>query len=407
MRALVLRLRQRLRLRHRLKLRDPRNGRPLVSAEATVPTRHVVIEPRRAAIWQAPRFAGQNNRPAEIQIEQPALEVREYRGVMPFAGTDFVFMDGRAVHPPDFVASRDMPMAERFGMIRIADGRVFAYPLSPPVKFDTAISLLGQCAGNYAHFLTEVLPRLPVIDRFPEYRNAPLLVDDWMPHENHFTLIRMFSRYRRDIVRVSQTQPASVDRLITVGQTAYCVPEFRSWIERRVMQPATAQCYKFNEGALGALRTLALKRNRGDYGARLFLWRKAPSYGNARAIVNMNELARAARRAGFTIIEPMSMSINEQIKAFRDARIVIAPSGAALANLVFTPPECKVLCLAAAFGGAEYFFFSNLMQALGHRIQFVVGPHVAGQSGHPLHRDYKIDVTVLNEAIASIINNRN
>jgi hypothetical protein len=44
------------------------------------------------------------------------------------------------------------------------------------------------------------------------------------------------------------------------------------------------------------------------------------------------------------------------------------------------------------------------MAALGHDIRFVTGPHREGQTGHFLHRDFAIDIDLLNGGIASTIN---
>jgi capsular polysaccharide biosynthesis protein len=356
--------------------------------------------------WREPEIFGQGRPLTSFSIQQPELRLSEWIEVSPQAGSDFILPhdEQAAYHPPEFVPKRDMPMAEKFGVIRISRNRVFQYHMEPPVRMGAAVSLLGQCSGNYAHFVTEVLPRLTVVDKFSEYRKLPLLVDGWMPHESHFSLIRMFGKYKREIIRVGMTQCADVHRLITISPTAYASPESRSWVERQELSPLGSTDYRFNISALNNLRELALRRSPGRYGRRLFLWRKPPSYGNARNVLELGKLARAARRAGFDVIDPANMKIEEQIKAFRGARIVVGPSGAALANLVFTPPGCEVVCLAASFEGAEYYYFSNLMQALGHSIRFVVGPQEETASGSPMHRSYSIDLGQFNECIASLLN---
>lgn len=392
---------------HRIRLRLPSNGRALRSLSINDgAANRFVLEEASTVTWREPHIFGHSQSSKTFQIRQPELRVSEWTDAMPQAGTDFVMPHGEraAYHPPEFVAERDMPMAERFGVIRISQKRIYHYNIEPPVRISAAISLLGQCSGNYAHFVTEVLPKLAIIDKFPEFRKLPLLVDGWMPHENHFSLLRMFGKYKREIIRVGMLQCADVHRLISVSPTAYSSPESRSWIERQELTPLTATDYKFNIRALNAIRELSLRRNRGHYGQRLFLWRKPPVYGNARNVLELDKIARAARRAGFQVIDPAEMKIEEQIKAFRGARIVIAPSGAAMANLLFTPPGCEVVCLAASFAGAEYYYFSNLMQALGHSIRFVVGPQKDDALVNPMHRAYSINLDLFNECVASLVN---
>jgi capsular polysaccharide biosynthesis protein len=51
----------------------------------------------------------------------------------------------------------------------------------------------------------------------------------------------------------------------------------------------------------------------------------------------------ALRRRGFTIVRPEKLGVMEQVALMRDAEVVVAPSGAALANVVFMPPGARVV----------------------------------------------------------------
>jgi hypothetical protein len=310
-------------LLHRIRLRLPSNKRVLVPLLDSDGARSRTLVQRPGTVsWKEPDIFGQSRQLASFSIQQPELRLSEWIEASPLAGSDFIMpRDERvAYHPAEFVASRDMPMVERYGVIRITQNSMFQYHIEPPVRMSAAVSLLGQCSGNYAHFITEVLPRLTVVDKFSEYRKLPLLVDGWMPHESHFSLIRMFGKYKRDIIRVGMMQCADVHRLITISPTAYASPESRSWIERRELSPLGPTDYKFNVAALNNVRELALRRKSGHYGKRLFLWRNPPRYGNARNVLELGKAARSARRAGFHVIDPANMKIEEQIKAFRGGR---------------------------------------------------------------------------------------
>lgn len=51
----------------------------------------------------------------------------------------------------------------------------------------------------------------------------------------------------------------------------------------------------------------------------------------------------ALRRRGFTVVRPERLSVAEQVALMRDAEVVVAPSGAALANAIFLPPGARVI----------------------------------------------------------------
>jgi capsular polysaccharide biosynthesis protein len=72
---------------------------------------------------------------------------------------------------------------------------------------------------------------------------------------------------------------------------------------------------------------------------RLFVTRPG---SHRRQLRNEAELAEIARAAGFEVFDPGSVSLPEQISAFRDARHIIGPIGAALTNIVYAPRGAQV-----------------------------------------------------------------
>lgn len=86
---------------------------------------------------------------------------------------------------------------------------------------------------------------------------------------------------------------------------------------------------------LGRLRARMLEHApppAGSGARRLYLSRRRRSM---RVMVNEAELEAALRDRGFTVIEPERLSVAEQIAAFRSAAVVVGPTGAAFANLLF------------------------------------------------------------------------
>lgn len=83
-----------------------------------------------------------------------------------------------------------------------------------------------------------------------------------------------------------------------------------------------------------------------------------------RPLVKEDGLEQALRQRGFAVIDAGSLPLNECIAAFANARWVVAPHGAALANLVFAKPGTRVLELLP--GALDKFGHYGLMAvALG------------------------------------------
>jgi capsular polysaccharide biosynthesis protein len=65
--------------------------------------------------------------------------------------------------------------------------------------------------------------------------------------------------------------------------------------------------------------------------------------GDRRPLVEGEEIWAGLEKLGFAQIEPEKMSVAEQARAFRSARVVVGAHGAALANLAFCRPGTHVI----------------------------------------------------------------
>jgi capsular polysaccharide biosynthesis protein len=78
---------------------------------------------------------------------------------------------------------------------------------------------------------------------------------------------------------------------------------------------------------------------------RVYLTRRVQK---KRRMVNERKLEAALIARGFTVIEPEALSITEQVDLFRSVDVVVAPTGAALANVLFMKPGAKLFELQPA-----------------------------------------------------------
>lgn len=65
--------------------------------------------------------------------------------------------------------------------------------------------------------------------------------------------------------------------------------------------------------------------------------------GGIRRVVNEQAVVAALGPRGFVAFDPGAHAIEAQIRAFRDTSLVVAPHGAALANIVYCPPGTPVV----------------------------------------------------------------
>jgi capsular polysaccharide biosynthesis protein len=74
----------------------------------------------------------------------------------------------------------------------------------------------------------------------------------------------------------------------------------------------------------------------------------ARSDSSNRAVTNEKEVEALMSTSGFTSVVPGSLSIRDQVRLFRSARVVVGPHGAGLTNIAFCKPGTKVLELVQA-----------------------------------------------------------
>jgi len=78
-----------------------------------------------------------------------------------------------------------------------------------------------------------------------------------------------------------------------------------------------------------------------ETGRRIYIAR--PEDNDKRTLLNEEELRHSLKLARFEIVSPETMFVTAQIALFASASIIIAPTGAALANLIYCRPHTRVI----------------------------------------------------------------
>jgi capsular polysaccharide biosynthesis protein/glycosyltransferase involved in cell wall biosynthesis len=84
----------------------------------------------------------------------------------------------------------------------------------------------------------------------------------------------------------------------------------------------------------------------GKGAANLFIAREK---GQHRPLLESGEIWSGLKSLGFVQIDPGSMSVADQARAFRSARVIVGAHGAGLANIVFCRPGTRVIELFSPF----------------------------------------------------------
>ena len=263
--------------------------------------------------WAPEIVVGESVRPS------PALDILGYRGPAKYTAPAIVFNDPQPllVRGGSFVT-----VTERRGIVpgstylvgdyAWADLFTGAEPMELPADRDLLIA--GNCAAiNHYHWLFQCL--------------APILVARANGLTGDFNLlVPPLNAGRRESLELAGIAP---ERIVELAPTAVAVTD------RGIHGNLTTGDFVFfpHPAILSALGTLADAVPRsGHAGRRIFVSRADTT---SRRMVNEPELAAALEARGFDIVVCGALSLTQQIALFRDASMIVAQHGAALANLMF------------------------------------------------------------------------
>ncbi|NPD67225.1 glycosyltransferase family 61 protein [Lichenicola cladoniae] len=222
-------------------------------------------------------------------------------------------------------------------------------------------------AANYGHWLMEMLPMLHlVLSRVQGDRLGVLVHDIHDPQLGEVMQSSMrLAGIADEQVRVSNRFPVRVRRLILVdGLTRHGT----------YMSPLVRACHD----------RLA-HDSRGTGHERVFI---ARGIGMRRDFARAAELEALAERKGFQVLRTAGTTLQQQIGAVRDARVIVGAMGAAMTSIAFARPAAQVLVFAGAAMPDTFFWF--VANQFGHRYREVRCRQTEVEAGASYDRDLLI-----------------
>lgn len=385
-----------------------------------------------------PEYSGETTAPHVSLVELSDVQV--------MGSTEFILYGRSAIYPAIIDPHRDVFTAEIQGRahVDLENRRVRLWPRSRQLKVDRAVSLIGQCMGNYAHWITEALTRLVLVDEIPHLSDYPILIDHGI-HPRLLEALAVVNRRSRPIIQVKPWQRVHVASLAYLTPPSYTPPDDRHHWKTGTLGEARPDAFLFSDTALAKLRSgtqdlassfvqttdarnripditsIVLERTGGETAAttvefadpsqkdlkqrtifpkRIYLRRQLRNTGNGREIVNAFQVEMLLAEMGFCAIDPADLPFEQQALLLRDCEYVVAPIGAAVTNLAFAKPGCKVALLAPFYRNASYYYFFNFLAALGHTVAYVLGPQIPNSGPNLYHLNFMADLEALRGALA-------
>ncbi len=329
----------------------------------------------------------------------PAVEAMELANAQVMGKSDLIYFGQNCLHHALYDFDRDFLFEEMHGLVSINPSKRLLRVGDSEVKrtIPAGISLLGCATANYIHWLTETFPKLALLENLEGYKDFPLIMDADL-HPNILESIRLLNTDKRELISLKRGEIMSVERLISISPVAYIPFDFRPGLELK-KGDITPDYALYSPDGLRAVRhklTELSQSTEGTSKKKLFLRRT----GTSRQMSNAAEVEELLLELGFEIVEPETLTLQEQVCLFSKAELIVGAGGAALGNIVFAPEGCHVVVLSTWSPYTIHYYFSNLASILGLRCTLLLCEQANSEhDSHRAHMGQNVPIKSLMRAI--------
>lgn len=319
------------------------------------------------------------------QYKFPEIIIASIPDATIYGGTNLVLVDDQVLCHDLYDFERDYTSEELHGRALIdSKSRQIRWLLHDraPEPIPVAATFVDACAPNYAHWLTEVLPRIALFCAEDRFLDIPIVVNHGL-HKNIMESLILVAGAGREIITLPIGRGLTVHELYITSATGYVPFERR---ERKLSghSHGTFHPYAF-EFIRARLLAVAQQTVFENYPQLVVLRRNS----SVRKLTSAPQIEQLLVEAGYSVVEPDKLSFLQQVKLFAHAKVVVASSGAALANIIFSPPTTEIWIFISKHPDTSYWYWQNMAAASNKVVRYILGEAVGGVS-RSIHDDFFI-----------------
>lgn len=263
------------------------------------------------------------------------------------------------------------------------------------VKIDKAAIFLDACSHNYNHWIAEVLPKIFAFESVFQNNDIKYVLDETV-HPNFLEALSFVVKDKSRIRMLAADESALISKCYIVSQCSY-IPFQRNDDEILGHNHGCASknaLKSFVSHIVGQCKNVNLKSN----ALRVYIKRTS----HVRSLINQDEIELGLKSLGFLIVDTSSLSFAQQVNLFRNAEIIVSPTGSACINMLFASPRAKVFILIPNFLRTSYWYWRNLLTCVGVKVNYIIGKQNASNAKH-VHSDFFVNCDDLVEILRNEI----
>jgi capsular polysaccharide biosynthesis protein/tetratricopeptide (TPR) repeat protein len=276
--------------------------------------------------------------------------------------------------------------------------RIFQIKTLPKLEqINGTVAILSGLSGHvYFHWLVDILPRWELL----RLSGIDLTKIDWFVVNS---LRQPFQRETLKYLGIPERKIIESDRYPHIQAQQLIVPSFPGflgWLPPWALQFLGSQFLGFFGNRL---EFLGASSNTYNYPERIYISREKAQY---RRVINECEVWETLEKFGFVKIFLESYSVQEQIRLFAQAKIIVAAHGSGLTNIIFCQPNTQILELVSPNYIKHYFWV--ISQQLGLKHYYLVGesfacyPLIYIMDPNPLTENILVNLDGLKKALLAL-----
>jgi capsular polysaccharide biosynthesis protein len=277
---------------------------------------------------------------------------------------------------PIYDSEYEIARALRLSAVQKLRGQTLA---QQTIKLDIATSLITPYSGNYYHWLIDCLPRLEGVRLYEQRvgRKIPIIVEHPLPAFKRRSLELL--GFGEQLFFWKAGMKATCETFVlpsSVNPMFYIAPSSCKWVSENLAREI-APPLRAKPKLIYATRARAA----------------------ARRVANEDELIQELARFDVECCALEEMTLDAQIRLFQESKVIIAPTGAGLTNMIFSSNAHIIELFDHADMGV---WFVMLAAICGHAYHFVVGETVWKKEIHEMIINPKHVADILERILPSL-----
>lgn len=321
------------------------------------------------------------------------ISVAQLTNAQVYGGTNLVFMQDVVICHDLYDFERDYTSEELHGQ-HVIDPKNMRLRLlkndATPNHLPVAAPFLDACASNYAHWITEVLPRIAVFCSLKQHENVPLVIDDDL-HPNIMESLALVTGKDRKIYLLKKGSAINVTTLYMTSVAGYVPFDQRG---AGSLNHAQGMFSPLAFGLVGdKIQNYVNSVASQSWPKKIYLKRTS----NYRNVVNEEELEHALLSRGYVVVCPERLSFLQQVILFKHADSIISPTGASICNAIFCQPGAQVIILIGKHVKMSYRYWVNMLSHSGVSLKYIIG-NIIDDPSKGVHGNFYVDLNILSDS---------